>query len=98
MINEDKAIVEKEINFLCADLEPYVTPDDEFGQRDNLDKLAQRLSTDCDFDASVECYNCLLSYPPQSVLSISIISAGMTITHTINIGYTTDKHLKFSSL
>lgn len=98
LVNQDPVAVKKEINLLCADLAPNITKDDPFGQKDNLPKLAKRISGDCDFCATVTCYNCVKTYPPMSLIVLTVNLKGKMLNQSMTIGYTSAKKLEFKGL
>lgn len=93
--NEQVAI---EINNLCTDLLPAITTGDEYGQKGNLRILAERLSKQCDLTATVLCYACVETLPPQSELSISFSRNGNNYTYIIDMTFTRQNMLRFNSV
>jgi hypothetical protein len=53
----------------------------------NLDKFAAALSSECNVSATVICYSCLDSYPPQSEIKVSFTESSGVIRSIMNVSY-----------
>ncbi len=81
----DEVVVENILNDLLKDLSPNPTNDDLTGHRINLDLFVERLDDQCGFQADVECYACVKTFPPISHVGINLDSAGFSVRRTIDI-------------
>lgn len=79
---------------LTADLLPEITPRDEWGQEDNIQRLAHRISSQCGIEATVPCYNCIETLPPQSEMILSFTEQGIPYRIAADISYTPQKMLR----
>ena len=88
--------VKKVIDELTLDLNPDVKEDDNWGQRENIDLLIDRLNSQCEnISASLVCYACIYTLPPQSEIIISTDSSGVEIKRVIDILTPNDAILKY---
>ena len=79
-------IVTTEINKLTVDLEPKVNQNDEFGHRENLNILINRLNSNCDsINFELICYACIKTLPLQSEILVSIDSVGTIVKRVVDI-------------
>ncbi|MEJ2545859.1 MAG: hypothetical protein P8Y99_17490 [Calditrichaceae bacterium] len=86
IIDLNSDMVKIEINKMLTDLEPNRTKDDEWGHEKNLDILVNRLNSNCDsINASLFCYCCNKSLPPQSIIILSVDSSRTIITRSLDI-------------
>lgn len=86
IIDLNSDMMKSEINKMLTDLEPNTTKDDEWGHEKNLDILVNRLNSNCDsINASLFCYCCNKSLPPQSIIILSVDSSGTIITRSLDI-------------
>lgn len=93
--NKDLNTVQNIIAKFSKDLYSSPTPQDQYGQKENLSTLAQRINDQCGFSATVFCYGCEYSLPPSSLLTIYINENGTLIQHTLQIAIVPgDYHLK----
>lgn len=84
--NLDENVVNAEINHLASDLEPHPTANDNIGHEDNLQTLVDRLNSDCSgISATIECYVCVFSLPPQSLVRVTVDSSGQSVQRIISI-------------
>ncbi len=88
--------VKKLIDKFTFDLNPDVKENDNWGQRENINLLIERLNSQCDdISANLGCYACIYTMPPQSEIMISTDSSGMKIKRIIDILTPKDDILKY---
>ena len=86
IIDMNSQIVCLEINKLAKDLEPQISGSDRFGHKQNLDKLIERINTQCgEVTAELICYACIETNPPQSEILVTTDSSGTLIYRTLDI-------------
>lgn len=98
LINNDQRMVGNEIDKLCVDLEAKVTETDEWGHKENMNTLVDRLNQDCNVEAILLHYATIKTNPPQSEISISVTSNTNTFTRVIDILNDEKSILKFSRM
>ncbi len=98
LINNNQQMVGNEIDKLCVDLEAKVTETDEWGHKENMNTLVDRLNQDCNVEAILLHYATIKTNPPQSEISISVTSNSNTITRVIDILNDEKSILKFSGM
>lgn len=64
---------------------PVPTEDDPIGHEINLQNFVDRLSDDCGLEASILCYACIETFPPQSEVRVMIDSSGITVARILDI-------------
>ena len=78
--------IKEVIETLTVDLNPVITEDDKWGQKENINLLIERLNTQCEnISANLGCYACIMTLPPISEIIISTDSAGVEIKRVIDI-------------
>lgn len=92
ILADDKAVVGKHVNALIHNLPSSINT------QENLNRLAQALSSQCDIIATVLCFNCIETLPAQSEIRLSFSAPGATVSRTMDISYTSDNRMVFSSL
>jgi len=60
----------------------------------NLDELASKITDRCNIPATVDCFNCIKTNPPQTEMIFSLVQAGATIQKRLDISYTPDNKMK----
>ena len=86
IIDMNSQIVCLEVNKLVKDLEPQISGSDRFGHKQNLDKLIERINTQCgEVTAELICYACIETNPPQSEILVTTDSSGTLIYRTLDI-------------
>jgi len=60
----------------------------------NLDELASKITDRCNIPATVDCFNCIKTNPPQTEMIFSLVQAGTTIQKRLDISYTPDNKMK----
>jgi len=98
ILNNNEQMVGNEIDQLCVDLYPNITNSDPEGQQGNLYKLADRINTNCEITATVYCYNCIETNPPQSELKIELMVDTTLIVKYLDIIGTNNHMLKFAGM
>jgi hypothetical protein len=84
------------IDELTMDLHPEKKENDQWGHRDNVDLLIERLNAKCtNVTAVLWCYACIMTYPPQSEIVLSTDSSGFEIKRVIDILTPDDDVLKY---
>ena len=86
IVTFNSEIVCTEITKLLLDLKANPSADDKFGQAENLNKLIDRINTNCDnVTAELICYACIYTLPPQSELKLSTDSSGVEVARVLDI-------------
>ena len=63
---------------------------------ENINALANTLNMTCDVKASVLCFECVQTLPPETEMSFVLTdNTGDSTARVIDITYTTDKRIKF---
>lgn len=96
--NNDQVAVGTELNKLCVNLFPLASNTSEYGQRQNMNILVQRLSEKCDITAVLICYACIETLPEQSEIKISFNQNGTIHTRILDISFTPQHMLKFQGI
>lgn len=81
----DELVVENILNDLLKDLAPNPINDDLTGHRINLDLFVERLDDQCGFEAYVECYACIETFPAISEVGINLDSSGLSVRRILDI-------------
>jgi hypothetical protein len=98
LVNYNDEILKAEVDKLTIDLKPDVGSNDIYGHSKNLNTLIDRLNTGCNIEASLFCYACIQTLPPQSEISILVDSSGTEVCRIIDISTPEDEILKFSGI
>ncbi len=99
LIELNDNIVKNEIEKLTADLHPQPYSEDLIGHMNNLQTLADRISSDCNqFTASVACYACIYTHPPTSEILVEFEYDGETYKIIIDIITSSEDILRFGGL
>jgi len=86
IIDRNAEAVKPIVDDLAADLHPTSTPTDPGGQKANLAILVSRINSNCsNVNATINCYRCLYSNPPQSVVAVAADSAGVKVARSIMV-------------
>jgi hypothetical protein len=86
LLENDDATVDEIMDDVCADFPPNVTDDDPYGHRANLDDIIEGLNAECpELKASLGCYACLESLPPQSIIGFTLDSSGVMVERNIRL-------------
>ncbi len=84
------------IDELTMDLHPEKKENDQWGHRENVDLLIERLNAKCaGVTAVLGCYACIYTNPPQSEIILSTDSAGIEVKRVIDILTPDDDVLKY---
>ncbi len=95
LLNKGPTKVKTIVNKFTSDLFPVSpTVQDPYGQKDNLNKLALRITGQCELSATVFCYGCEYSLPQSSLINIYIKDNGIMVRRTLQIAITPDYKLK----
>lgn len=96
LVNYNSENLKAEVDKLTIDLKPHISDNDSYGHRENLNTLIDRLNSQCDnFEASLFCYACIETLPPQSEISILVDSSGTDVYRIIDISTPEDDNLSF---
>jgi hypothetical protein len=99
LVNYNDEILKAEVDKLTIDLKPHFANNDFYGHSENLNALIDRLNSGCaNIDASLLCYACIETLPPQSEISILVDSSGTAVCRIIDISTPEDEILKFSGI
>jgi hypothetical protein len=60
----------------------------------NLQKLADHISGKCAVTATVLCFDCIKTNPPQSEIRFSFSQSGTTVERVLDISYTPDHRMR----
>lgn len=86
IVNYNSEIVCTEITKLLLDLKSKPSADDKFGHAENLNKLIDRINSNCrNVAAELLCYACIYTLPPQSELKLSTDSSGVEVARVLDI-------------
>lgn len=64
----------------------------------NLNSLAQKISSSCSIKVDVLCYGCIKTLPAQSELKVSFSSSGATIIKVVDISEESSKEMRFINM
>ena len=64
----------------------------------NVNKLCQRISSDCDVSVSLLCFDCIQTLPPQTEIRISFESDGTAKAMTIDLTYNAANEIIFRNM
>ncbi|PLX15705.1 MAG: hypothetical protein C0597_08560 [Marinilabiliales bacterium] len=99
LVNLDGEKLQIEIDKLTIDLKPKISLTDNLGHSENLNTLIERLNSQSDnFEASLFCYACIKTNPPQSEIFITVDSLGIEVCRVLDILTAENKTLSFSSI
>lgn len=90
----DEAALIQAVNAYCTDLAPQATAADPGGHSVSLNELVNRLNGPCTLNASLVCYACIKTLPPQSEIRLSLDHNGTLISKVIDISTDPASHLK----
>ena len=85
LLNFDLDQAKPGIDQMLEDLTPLSDSTDNIGHEDNLDIFIERLTSDCDLDATIECYGCIETFPVLSHVLVVLDSSGMQIQRALDI-------------
>jgi hypothetical protein len=87
------------IDPLTTDLQPNISENDQFGHQENIELLIERLNQHCNnIAASMSCYSCIYTSPPQSEIVISTDSSGILVTRAIDLLTSKDEALQYMNI
>ena len=99
LVNSNNENVKAEIDKLTVDLKPHVSDNDNFGHSQNLNTLIDRLNSQCkNIEASLICYACIYTLPPQSEIEVVVDSLGIEVVRIIDILTPDDEILSFHGM
>jgi len=64
-----------------------------FYSEGNLDDFANKITDRCSISATVDCFNCIKTNPPQTEIIFSFVQQGVTIQKKLDISYTPDNKM-----
>jgi len=62
--------------------------------RENLEKLAENVSGQCEIRATVLCFECIKTYPPQTEMRFSFSHLGATVERIVDLSYTSERRIR----
>lgn len=62
--------------------------------KDNLEKLAEDISAQCDIAATVLCFECIKTNPPQTEVRFTFSHSGATVERIVDLSYTLDRKIQ----
>jgi len=96
LIEHDDELAEEEIDKLTDNLSPNPVDGDPIGHAVNLDDLIEQLNLECgEITASLVCYACIETFPPQSEIKLILDSLGTSVDRIIDIITPSDGELRF---
>lgn len=98
LLANDPEAVRAEIEGFTYALRPDPAASDLYGQRLNIEKLAQALKDECGFSVALGCYNCIKTNPPQTEIYISLTNGATTVHKVIDLSYTNSKRIVFAGM
>ena len=93
LFTNNEAMVKEAMNAILLPLRAQPTSTDPFGQRTNLENLAQRLNSSCAITATLPCYNCIKTNPPQTEIFLSFSYGGALFRKVVDVSYTLNNRL-----
>jgi len=60
----------------------------------NLNELASAITDHCNIPATVDCFNCIKTNPPQTEMVFTLAQGGGTIQKRLDISYSPDNKMK----
>jgi hypothetical protein len=94
VVENDKELLKKEINNICAAIPVVRTAADPDGLQNSLDILVKKLNASCGVSAESLCFFCIKTLPAQSEIRITVNAT----VRIIDISYNTDMKLVFVSM
>jgi len=86
ILNLNNPVVISEINKLAHNLTSKINDSDSMNQKKNLDLLISRINKQCNgVKASLSCYACIETNPPQSEILIEVDSLNTKLERIIDI-------------
>ena len=64
----------------------------------NLTALVQIISSQCNLNCTVRCFNCIRTLPSESEIRITINSGGTTVGKTVDISYSPNNIITFVNM
>jgi hypothetical protein len=98
LINADDETVKNEISKLLTDLTPDASYYDETGHLLNFGILFSRIEQCDNISCHLDCYCCLQTYPPLSIVMVNTDSSGINISRIIYIRTPDNDILEYSSM
>lgn len=90
--------VQKEIDGYTFFMQPDPAASDRYGHRLNIEKLVQALNEQCGLSATMTCYNCTFTNPPQTEIYITIPNGASQVRKVIDLSYSNSRRLVFAGL
>jgi hypothetical protein len=91
--------VKNVISKYTFDLNPNKKENDQFGHKENVDLLIERLNGHCDnIEVILGCYACIYTLPPQSEIIILTDSSGIEIKRVVDILTPNDGILRYAGI
>jgi len=64
----------------------------------NLQKLAEMISKNCDISATFLCFECIKTNPPQSEIRFSFSQAGVTVERVVDFSITHERRVRVDNV
>lgn len=96
--NRDNKLVAAEIDQLAAGTITITAFIDMRVQRENFDRLLERLNSNCKMTAEEVCFNCIDTYPQMSEIRVSFWSGGQRIERIIDVYMMPDSQIRFAAI
>lgn len=61
----------------------------------NILQLTKKISGECEISSGLNCFNCILTLPSETEITIAYTSAGVTVTKTIDLTYNSANKIIF---
>ena len=74
LLMTDLELTKPGIDLMLQDMLPVSTGEDALGHEINLQEFVDRLNTNCDIEAVIECYACIKTFPLLSHVTVTIVS------------------------
>jgi hypothetical protein len=61
----------------------------------NIIQLTKKLSGECELSSGLNCFDCIMTFPSESEISIAYTSGAVTVTKTIDLTYNSANKIIF---
>ena len=90
-----QGLAEKNISMITESLGELLK---EQYSNENLNQLAADISADCDVNATLKCFDCIKTNPPQSEMNISFAIGDPVRNFVLDVAPSTDNTIKVISV
>jgi hypothetical protein len=98
LLNDDRTLVQKEVNKILIGLTPLATTSDPNGHFENLSVFMSTIQNCNKITCELDCYNCFHHIIIESKIKISIDSSGVIVQRTIFINTPENQKMTFADL